>query len=71
MFVPEGFAHGFLVLSDTVDFMYKCNAYYSPGDEYGVKWNDPAVGIEWPPLDKLIVSEKDEILPCFADAIPF
>jgi len=68
MFVPAGFAHGFLVLSDTVDFMYKCSAFYAPGDEYGVIWNDPGLAIEWPAMDGLIISEKDGLLPSFADA---
>ncbi len=68
MFVPEGFAHGFVVLSDSVDFMYKCSDFYVPSDEYGVIWNDPDLGIEWPELEELLISEKDEILPRFADA---
>jgi dTDP-4-dehydrorhamnose 3,5-epimerase len=68
MYVPAGFAHGFLVLSDTVDFVYKCSDFYAPGDEYGVIWNDPDIGIEWPDAGELLVSEKDAILPRFADA---
>ncbi len=47
-FVPPGFAHGFLVLSETALFHYKCTAYYSPKDELTVRWNDPEIGIEWP-----------------------
>ena len=58
LFVPEGFAHGFVVLSDTVDFLYKCSDFYTPGDEYGIHWNDPDVGIDWPMAD-VLVSEKD------------
>jgi dTDP-4-dehydrorhamnose 3,5-epimerase len=68
LFVPEGFAHGFLVMSDTVDFIYKCSDFYTPGDEYGVMWNDSCVGIEWPDAGHPIVSEKDLVLPGFADA---
>ncbi|HEY5653364.1 MAG TPA: dTDP-4-dehydrorhamnose 3,5-epimerase [Pontiella sp.] len=68
LFVPKGFAHGFLVLSDEVDFIYKCDDYYAPGDEYGVIWNDPAIGIEWPDIDVPLVSEKDAVLPLLADA---
>ena len=47
-YIPEGFAHGFLVLSDTAEFCYKCTDFYHPGDEGGLAWNDPAIGIEWP-----------------------
>ena len=46
--VPEGFAHGFLVLSDIAEFCYKCDDYYHPNDEGGIAWNDPDIGIEWP-----------------------
>ncbi len=49
-YIPEGFAHGFLVLSDTADFAYKCTAYYDPADEGGIIWNDPDIGIEWPDI---------------------
>ncbi len=47
-YIPEGFAHGFLVLSDTAEFCYKVTDFYHPGDEGGLAWNDPAIGIEWP-----------------------
>ena len=47
-YVPEGFAHGFLVLSDEAEFCYKCTDFYHPGDEGGIAWNDPKIGIEWP-----------------------
>ena len=46
--IPKGFAHGFLVLSDTAEFCYKCDDFYHPNDEGGLAWNDPAIGIEWP-----------------------
>lgn len=49
-YIPEGFAHGFLVLSDTAEFCYKCTDFYHPGDEGGLAWNDPEIGIEWPEL---------------------
>ena len=49
-YISEGFAHGFLVLSDTATFCYKCTDFYHPGDEGGVAWNDPAIGIKWPDL---------------------
>ena len=48
--IPRGFAHGFLVLSDTAEFCYKCTDFYHPGDEGGLAWNDPEIGIEWPHL---------------------
>lgn len=47
-YIPEGFAHGFLVLSDEAEFCYKCTDHYHPGDEGGLAWNDPSIGIEWP-----------------------
>lgn len=47
-YIPEGFAHGFLVLSDVAEFCYKCTDFYHPGDEGGLAWNDPVIGIEWP-----------------------
>jgi dTDP-4-dehydrorhamnose 3,5-epimerase len=49
-YIPEGFAHGFLVLSDVAEFCYKCTDFYHPGDEGGLAWNDPKIGIEWPEL---------------------
>jgi len=60
-YIPEGFAHGFLVLSDTAEFCYKCTDFYHPNDEGGIIWNDPDIDIHWPiPKDmKLIISEKD------------
>lgn len=47
-YIPEGFAHGFLVLSETAEFCYKCTDFYRPGDEGGLAWNDPTIGIQWP-----------------------
>lgn len=72
-FIPRGFAHGFLVLSDHAEFCYKCDDVYHPGDEGGIMWNDPAIGVKWPPLDgdesfdpsKIILSEKDQHHPPF------
>lgn len=59
--IPAGFAHGFLVLSDTAVFTYKCTDIYDPGSEGGIPWNDPTIGVEWPELDvPYITSEKDE-----------
>jgi len=63
-YIPEGFAHGFLVLSDTAVFAYKCTDFYYPEDEGGVIWNDPAIGIQWPGLGMdYILSDKDKNLP--------
>ena len=64
-YVPEGFAHGFLVLSDAAEFCYKCSDYYHPEDETGILWNDPDVGIDWPldGIDEVLLSEKDKRLP--------
>jgi len=49
--IPKGFAHGFLVLSDAAEFCYKCDDFYHPGDEGGMAWNDPAIGIKWPMME--------------------
>ena len=49
-YIPEGFAHGFIVLSEIAEFCYKCTDFYHPGDEGGLAWNDPEIGIEWPQL---------------------
>jgi dTDP-4-dehydrorhamnose 3,5-epimerase len=75
LYVPEGFAHGFCVLSDVVDFTYKCGDLYTPGDEYGIRWDDPAVGIEWPSAGgAFALSGKDEAAPLLSevsdDALP-
>jgi dTDP-4-dehydrorhamnose 3,5-epimerase len=59
LYIPPGFAHGFCVLSELVDFHYKCTDLYHPEDEYGILWNDPAIGIEWPIVD-VVLSEKDQ-----------
>lgn len=58
LFIPEGFAHGFCVLSDHALFHYKCSDYYDPEDEYGVLWNDEALGISWP-ITAPVLSDKD------------
>jgi dTDP-4-dehydrorhamnose 3,5-epimerase len=65
-FVPPGFAHGFLVLSDDAVFAYKCTDFYHPEDEDGIRWDDPAIGIDWP-LDGTnpLLSPKDSLLPAF------
>jgi dTDP-4-dehydrorhamnose 3,5-epimerase len=65
IYVPAGFAHGFLALTDTVHFLYKCSDYYHPEDERGVFWSDPALKISWG-IESPIVSEKDAQLPVLA-----
>lgn len=62
MWIPPGYAHGFLVLSDVADFEYKCTDFYHAEDETGLIWNDPDVAIEWP-LEQPIVAAKDQRLP--------
>ncbi len=59
IYIPQGFAHGFCVLSETVLFMYKCSDYYAPEDEGGICWNDPQLGIHWP-VETPILSDRDQ-----------
>ena len=72
-YIPEGMAHGFLVLSDEAEFAYKCTDFYAPGDEGGFVWNDPDAGIEWPIEEgmEILVSEKDGKAPAFKDSFTF
>lgn len=63
LFVPEGFAHGYLVLEDDSDTFYPTSQFYTPDAEAGVRWNDPAFGIEWPFTDDLIITDKDQSWP--------
>ncbi|CAM4084160.1 dTDP-4-dehydrorhamnose 3,5-epimerase [Gillisia limnaea] len=64
LFVPQGFAHGFITLSETSVFSYKCDRFYYPGSEYGIIYNDPSLAIDWGFLEeKMILSEKDLKLP--------
>jgi dTDP-4-dehydrorhamnose 3,5-epimerase len=75
LYVPVGFAHGFCVLSDVADVLYKQDAYYDPATDRAVRYDDPAIGIEWPfPKDDLIPSERDQRAPLLADVadeLPF
>ncbi len=75
LYVPVGFAHGFCVLSETADVLYKQTAYYDPAVERGIAWDDPEIGIEWPlPAQDLIVSERDREAPRLAEVaaeLPF
>lgn len=64
LFIPRGFAHGFVALSDTVEFFYKCDNYYNKASERGIIYNDMTLNIDWIlPQEQLIISEKDAILP--------
>jgi len=67
LWVPAGFAHGFCVTSATADVVYKCTALYEPQNDRGIRWNDPAIGIEWPAIEPLL-SAKDAIAPLLAEA---
>lgn len=66
LYIPDGFAHGFCVLSDHATFMYKCSDYYNPAGERGVRWDDPEINIEWPIVEP-VLSEKDQKLPLLSD----
>lgn len=72
-YIPEGFAHGFLVLSDEAEFAYKCTDFYHPGDEGGLLWSDPEIGIQWPIEEgmELIISEKDQKWGSIKDTFKF
>ncbi|MCL2884112.1 MAG: dTDP-4-dehydrorhamnose 3,5-epimerase [Oscillospiraceae bacterium] len=79
LFVPEGFAHGFLVLSDTAEFQYKCTRFYDPTDEGGLRWNDPDIGVQWPHMRgaadtaagemEIVLSEKDKVQPTWEEFV--
>ena len=68
LMIPRGFAHGFVVVSDYAEFAYKCDELYHPEDEDGIMWNDSAIGIEWPDIGELILSEKDKKHPTLAES---
>lgn len=69
LFIPQGFAHGFCVISDTALVVYKCSSFYAPESEKGIFWSDPDIGIDWPVKDPLL-SPKDSHSPCLKDIPP-
>ena len=69
MYVPPGYAHGFVVLSDTTDFIYKCTEYYHPQSEQGIAWDDPDIGIKWP-ISDVALSDKDKNNVLLKDQMP-
>lgn len=71
--IPEGFAHGFYVMSETAEFVYKCTNYYDPTSEHSILWNDPDIGIKWPLADgiKINLSDKDTKASALKDAVLF
>jgi dTDP-4-dehydrorhamnose 3,5-epimerase len=69
LFIPEGFAHGFCVLSPSAVFTYKCSDYYDPQDEGGLRWSDPQINIRWP-LKTPILSSRDRFLPLLKELSP-
>jgi dTDP-4-dehydrorhamnose 3,5-epimerase len=72
LWIPAGFAHGFMVLSETADFLYKTTAYYDPANEGSVRWDDTQLSIQWPdPGVSIQLSEKDQRAPPFANAATF
>ncbi len=68
-FIPKGFAHGFVVLSDEAEFVYKVDDFYHPNDEGGLMWNDPDIGIDWPLPEgfEVLLSDKDKVNPSFKE----
>jgi dTDP-4-dehydrorhamnose 3,5-epimerase len=69
LFIPRGFAHGFVVLSETATFFYKCDNFYNKESEAGILYNDPELNIDWQfPMSEVLVSDKDKVLPTLKNA---
>ena len=71
LWVPAGFAHGFLVLSESADVLYKTTDFYYQEYDRGIKWDDPTLAIEWPKVDEVLLSDKDSRAPQFTEAEVF
>lgn len=71
LWVPPGFAHGFVVISESAEVTYKCTTYYAPEHERSLLWNDPALAISWPPVREVLLSDKDRNAPVLAAAETF
>jgi len=71
MWIPEGFAHGFLTLSDTAEFLYKTTNYYSQLHEGAIAWNDLTLNIQWPRIESVVTSKKDQNTPAFLQTVYF
>lgn len=69
IWVPEGFAHGFVTLSDTAEVVYKTTDYHAPSHERSIRWSDPEIGIEWPIEGEPVLSEKDALAPLLTEAV--
>ncbi len=69
LYIPEGFAHGFQTLEDDTELFYQMSTFYQPDAAAGVRWDDPAFGIQWPPVERRIISERDAKLPDFHEGI--
>ena len=67
LYVPVGFAHGFITLKPRSEIVYKCTDYYAPDQEKSIRWDDPTFNIEWPKLEKLIINKRDSAAPYFKD----
>ncbi len=71
LYSPEGFGHGFLVLSEIAEFQYKCSDYYAPEEERGIRWDDPTIAIDWPLIETApVLSDRDRAWPDLADTDP-
>jgi dTDP-4-dehydrorhamnose 3,5-epimerase len=71
LWMPPGFAHGFLTISDTAEVLYKATSFYDPGSEHTIRWDDPTLAIEWPPVGEVIVTAKDGAGSSLGDAAVF
>lgn len=70
IYIPAGFAHGYVVLSETADFLYKCSDFYYPDDNYGIAWNDPQIGVQWGLDEPPLLSPKDQLTRPLAEIAP-